>query len=670
MQVQSLGWASSGLAPALTLIIAAGALPIRTSKSVDKAALYDRFGWRSTVEEFTQSEAKVIRLRLQEFVQDATLEQIRAWDDSIPRLQRGCRDLQVRDTAAREYTAILEYELPRDSRRPDVIVLERGCVAVLELKGALHATRAALDQALGYARDLAAYHAACARRRVTPVLLVRGGGSTPAIRDGVYVIGPEGLDGLLAQLSVPGEALVTAVDFLTPDAYAPLPTIVQAARDLFERRELPTIKRARAATDPALRHISEIARDAARTKTRHLVLLSGVPGSGKTLVGLQLVHAHWLDELAVPRANGLPAAPAVYLSGNGPLVQVLQHALADAGGGGRTFVQAIKNYVAQYSRPRSPIPPEHLIVFDEAQRAHDAERVAHVHRTAVGLSEPAHLIEFCGRIPDWCVLVGLIGNGQAIHVGEEGGVPLWAEAVRQSTHAQSWTVHAAPAFSEVFAKVPGPRAWNPVLNLDTEIRFHLTPRVHHFVASLLDGATAESLRPLADELHTGGHRFLVTRNLEAACDYLRERYADAKFARYGLIASSKDKWLPGFGVDNSFQTTKQLRVGPWYNAPPTDPQSCCQLQTVATEFSSQGLELDSALLAWGSDLLWTERGWSIEFAGQNRPPLKDPLTVRKNVYRVLLTRGRDGTVIYVPDDRRLDATYSHLQNSGIVQLET
>ena len=584
-------------------------------------------------------------------------------------MQRECRELEARDYAAREYTAILEYELPRDSRRPDVIVLERGCVAVLELKGALHPSRASLDQAFGYARDLRAYHVACAGRVVTPVLLVRGGGPEAIERDGVYVVGPVGLDSLLERLSASGESVVSAQEFLALDAYAPLPTIVQAARELFHRRELPMIKRARAATDPALQHISAIAREAARARTRHLVVLSGVPGSGKTLVGLQLVHAHWLDDLALPRANGRLASPAVYLSGNGPLVQVLQDALKDAGGGGRTFVQAIKDYVRQHTRPGAPVPPEHLIVFDEAQRAHDAERVAHVHGGAVGMSEPEHLIEFCDRIPGWCVLVALIGDGQAIHVGEEGGVPLWRNAVRRSTRSEEWTVHAAPAFAETFRDLPGPTHWNPALSLDTEIRFHLTPKVHQFVAGLLNGMPGNQLHPMADELHEGGHRFLLTRDLDSARSYLRERYADARFARYGLVASSKDKWLPQFGVDNSFQTTKQLRVGPWYNADPTDQQSCCRLETVATEFSSQGLELDCALLAWGSDLLWAAEDWSIEFSGKNRPPLKDPRTVRKNVHRVLLTRGRDGTVVFVPPDARMNGTFDRLMAAGMRKLE-
>ncbi len=635
---------------------------------MDDPTPYNRYGWQSSLPDFTGSEARVVRLQLQQFISDASPEQIRAWDQSIPWLQRECSELQVRDSAAHEYTAILEYELPRDSRRPDVIVLERGAVAVLELKGAPYPTRAALDQALGYARDLAAYHAACAGRRVTPVLLFRGGSSTPVLRDGVYVVGPEGLDALLEQLSVAGQPVIDPREFLAADAYAPLPTIVQAARELFHKRELPMIKRARAATDPALQYISDLALEAARTKTRHLVLLSGVPGSGKTLVGLQLVHAHWLDDLAVPRANGRPSTPAVYLSGNGPLVMVLQDALKDGGGAGKTFVQAIKNYVEYHSRPGRPVPPEHLIVFDEAQRAFDADRVAHVHGGEADKSEPDHLIEFCDRIPEWCVFVALIGNGQAIHVGEEGGVPLWRDAVQRSPRAAEWTVHGAPAFAEVFTDLHAASRWHPVLNLDTEIRFHLTPKVHQYVAGLLDGESAPHLSALADELYAGGHRFLLTRSLDAAKDYLRERYADAQFARYGLVASSKDKWLPSFGVDNTFQTTKQLRVGPWYNAPPTDAQSCCQLETVATEFSSQGLELDCALLAWGSDLLWAGDDWSVEHSGKNRPPLKDPLTVRKNVYRVLLTRGRDGTVIYVPDDRRMDATFERLRGAGVREL--
>lgn len=631
--------------------------------------LYDRYGWQSDLETFSTSEAKAVRLRLQEFVTDASPEQLRAWDQSVPWLQRECRKLTAREPSAREYTAILEYELPRDFRRPDVIVLERGCVVVVELKGYPHASQAAVDQALGYARDLAAYHASCADRSVIPVLVTSGSSPEPTQRDGVYVVGPAGLEMLLDRLSESGKPTITASEFLAPDSYAPLPSIVQAARQLFQKQPLPLIKRARAATDPALQHITAIAHDAARTRTRHLVLLSGIPGSGKTLVGLQLVHSGWLDDLAVERASGRPSSPAVYLSGNGPLVEVLQHALKEGGGGGKTFVQGIKNYVAQYSRRGALAPPEHLIVFDEAQRAHDAERVAKVHGGPVGKSEPEHLIEFCQRIPEWCVLVALIGDGQAIHIGEEGGAPLWAEAIRKAASSGQWTVHGSPTFAEVF-NGPGIQAqWNPVLSLDTEIRFHLTPRVHQFVSGLLDGQAISEVQAVSNELHDNSHRFLITRDLNAAKGYLRERYSGAPEARFGLLASSKDKWLPSFGVDNSFQTTKRLRVGPWYNAMPTDAASCCQLETVATEFSSQGLELDCALVAWGSDLTWADNGWSMEHSRGTRGTVRNAIALRKNVYRVLLTRGRDGTIVFIPGDARLDNTYHHLRDIGMRDLQ-
>jgi hypothetical protein len=628
-------------------------------------ALYDRYGWQSDLDTFSKSVPRVIRGRLNDFIPDASKEQILAWDRSIPWLQSECRELTARDSTACEYTAILEYELPRDFRRPDVLVLQNGCVAVLELKGYPRASQAAIDQVLGYARDLAAYHAACAGCPVTPVLLIRTSSRTQVLQDGVYVVAPEVLDSVLEELSNKDEPQIEVDAFLALDAYAPLPSIVQAARELFNKRPLPLIKRARAATDPALQYIKAVAHEAARTQTRHLVLLSGIPGSGKTLVGLQLVHAGWVDDLAVDRGSGKPTAPAVYLSGNGPLVEVLQHALKDGGGGGKTFVQPIKNYVATFSRPGAPAPPEHLIVFDEAQRAHDAERVAQVHRREVEKSEPQHLLEFCGRIPEWCVLVALIGDGQAIHIGEEGGARLWADAVSSLPGAGQWVIHGRPSFATDFTDLKSSSRWENVLNLDTEIRFHLTPKVHEFVGGLLDCAPATQLMAVASELHANAHRFLLTRDLKAACGYLRERYTNASEARFGLLASSKDKWLPQFGVDNSFQTTKRLRVGPWYNASPSDQQSCCQLDSVATEFASQGLELDCALLAWGSDLLWVDGQWSISQARGTRGSLKDPMALRKNVYRVLLTRGRDGTVVFVPADNRFDPTFEQLREAGM-----
>jgi hypothetical protein len=631
---------------------------------------YDRYGWQSDLATFTSAEPCLVRTRLIDFIRDASREQIRAWDLSIPWLQRECHELTVRDSGARTYTAILEYELPRDFRRPDVIVLEKGVIVVIEIKGRPLVTQAALDQVAAYARDLSAYHAACAGRRVIPVLLTHGAENQIRAIDGVHIATPEALDRLLADMSDPSDPIIEPTAFLSSDAYAPLPTIVQAARDLFHGRPLPAIKRARAATEPALTYIAEIACSAARTKDRHLILLSGVPGAGKTLVGLQLVHAGWLDALAVPRSGGKPTTPAVYLSGNGPLVEVLQDALSAEGANGKTFVQAIKPYVKHHSRPGRPIPPEHLIVYDEAQRAHDAERVAYVHSSPVHKSEPEHLIEFCERVPDWSVIVALMGTGQAIHAGEEGGIPLWATALASAAKRHDWTVHGPPENAGHFAKLSLPYRKSSTLSLDTEIRYHLTPKLHDFVDALLNEGNAVMCNSLAEELHSGGYRLLMTRDLNQAKDYLSERYEQAPIARYGLLASSKDKWLQAHGVDNSFQTTKRLRVGPWYNAEPSNPQSCCQLETVATEFSSQGLELDAALVAWGSDYIRQASTWSMQFSRGTRGCLRDPLALRRNVYRVLLTRGRDGSVLYVPPLPALNETFRYLTACGMKPLNS
>src|SRR5207247_253695 len=249
---------------------------------------------------------------------DAGPEQVRAWSRSIPWLQRECREVIGRENAARGWDAILEYELPREARRPDLIVLESGVVVVLELKGRKAPSQADLDQVFAYARDLRAYHADCAARPVYPVLVASGAAPTPWEIEGVKVVGPGGMHRVLLECAQPEAPPLQADVFLRPDAYAPLPTLVRAARALFHDEPLPFIKRARAQTDPALRCITTIAREAAATGGRRLVLLTGVPGAGKTLVGLQLVHAHFLDDLSVPRADGgRPAAAAVFLSGNG-----------------------------------------------------------------------------------------------------------------------------------------------------------------------------------------------------------------------------------------------------------------------------------------------------------------------------------------------------------------
>lgn len=633
-----------------------------------------RYGWESDFPGFREATPASIRSRLEAFVRDASPEQVRAWTDSIPPLQREVGEVLLRDHLATKYSAILEYELPLESRRPDVILLVGAGVLVIELKGKATPSQADIDQAAAYARDLRLYHRECWSRNVVPVLVpTRARGRLAAGL--VHIVGPDVVDEVVTDLAAHSAAgdVLPRERFLDEAAYCPLPTLIRAARELFDSRELRRIHRAHAATAPAVEAISDIIHHAAATCSRHLVLLTGVPGAGKTLVGLQTVHARFLDDLVVARASGKPSAPAVFLSGNGPLVEVLQYEFRSVGGG-KAFVRGVKDYVKTYSRRPGLVPPEHVLVFDEAQRAFDADMVAAKHADHVGpaRSEPGHFIEFAGRIPEWCVVIGLIGTGQEIHVGEEGGLTQWRQAVEEAEKRLEWTVHAPLSVADVFEGSPVPLRVDPALNLDTSLRQHQAADLHDFVRRLLDAVPAALLRTQAEALEQLGFNFRLTRSLDDAKAYLRERYADNRDARFGVLASSRDRDLVSFGVRNDFQSTKRVRVGPWYGDAEDayDSRSCRLMEECATEFATQGLELDATLLAWGTDLLLDGGTWSNANAARYQRPrmVKDARQLRVNAYRVLLTRGRDACVLFVPPVECLDETWRYFEAIGFIQL--
>ena len=383
------------------------------------------------------------------------------------------------------------------------------------------------------------------------------------------------------------------------------------------------------------------------------------------------MHARFLDDLAVARAGTLPTAPAVYLSGNGPLVEVLQYELASSGGGGRTFVRDVKAYVRRYAANPGLTPAEHVVVFDEAQRAHDAAQVADVHKTSVGLSEPEHFIEFAERIPEWCVVVGLIGSGQEIHIGEEAGIGQWRDAINRSALSASWTVHVAPGAEAELQGVSNLDV-DQRLHLSTELRYHLSGAVHMFVDGLLRGAPTAGVRALAMELEHEGFALRMSRDLNTCRDHLKARYDGDLAARFGIVASSRDRDLARFGVPNDWNSTKRLRYGPWFVEGDDDHlgRSCRNLRDCVTEFGCQGLELDGALLAWGTDFVWEGGAWDQSRARKYQNPgrIRDPYQLRINAYRVLLTRARDGVVVFVPAIPILDGTYEYLGHAGFRDL--
>ena len=388
-------------------------------------------GWSSTFHGFQEATVPYIRQSLIEFLEIVSPEQVNAWNKSIPPLQSEVGEVVGRTPSAADYSAILEYQLPMEHRRPDVILLLSGGVLVIELKSKSRTDLADVDQASAYARDLRAYHRECDGRVVSPALVLMRARGRLGMTAGVEVIGPDALDDLVSDLDTDDpKGSIRRHAFLDADAYRPLPTLVQAARELMETGELRAIKRVTAQTQPTLEYLTRVVHEAAASRTRHLVLLSGLPGTGKTLVGLQLAHARFLDDLAVDRSDGKPTAPGriplwqrppwfrFSNTSSVPRAEAGLHLFADQGLCREVF-----------GRP-DLVPPEHVLIFDEAQRAFDAAQVAEIHRgRGDGKSEPEHFVEFAERIPEWCVVVGLIGSGQEIHIGEEAGIGQWRSAV-------------------------------------------------------------------------------------------------------------------------------------------------------------------------------------------------------------------------------------------------
>lgn len=636
-------------------------------------------GWKGQFPRFETTGPAEIFEALRAFVGGADKKQAEAWRECVPLLQREVGETLRVDSRATRYSVLMEYLIPLELRRSDVVLLVNDGVLVLELKGKVKPSQADLDQVSAYARDLRSYHRECEALPVHAVLVPTGSSEPARFANGVWTCGPAALDALVAQLSGSGQGrVVTLEEFLAQDSFSPLPTLVQAARQLFQSRTIPRVWRARASTEPAVEYIAQVAHSAARDRTRHLVLVTGTPGAGKTLVGMRAVHAQYLDDLAVPRSKGRPTSAGLFLSGNQPLVSVLQYVLKEAGGGGKTFVRHIKGYLNRHiPRPES-VPQEHLIVFDEAQRAFTSEKVKEIHKDwpdELVASEPSLFVKVCERIPEWSVIVGLIGTGQHIYLGEEGGLVQWRSALEGASQPSAWTVHCPASLESVFAGSAIRTTWAPELHLDTQIRFHDANDWHEIVDRVLTGPSAGEARvgeqTAAEYVRGKAFRIWLTRNLQDAKSYLSERFQDSPEARFGLLASSRDKLLRGFGIPNDFMDYRHVNVGKWFANGSEDPASCRHLASCLTEFQCQGLELDMSLLAWGSDLIRERGQWTSRFAKRfsgGAVRVKDAHGLRTNSYRVLLTRGRDGTVIYVPPDAVLDETFEFLRAAGFPVL--
>jgi hypothetical protein len=595
----------------------------------------------------------------------------------------------------------MEFSIPRMGRRIDVVLLLSSIVFVVEFKvGEAHFDRAAVEQVWDYALDLKNFHQGSHHAPIMPVLFATGASESSQVKfqaDPDLVYHPISVSASsfrpaldLALRSIQAQPLDLASWEGTP--YLPTPTIIEAAKALYGRHSVDAITRRDAGrknlavTSGRIEELVDIARAECR---KIICLVTGVPGAGKTLVGLNV---------ATRRRDRNQPTHTVYLSGNGPLVRVLHEALTrdefawqkDQGASPRkgkiresvkAFIQNVHHFRDDQLKD-SRAPAEHVTIFDEAQRAWNVEKTAQFmlqkkKRPGFEQSEPEFLISSMDRHADWAVIVCLIGGGQEIHTGE-AGIDAWIQAIRSKFPHWHMYISSRLTDSEYGAKtLEIVKAWGHThfddsLHLAVSMRSFRAEHVSYFVKMLLDRERSEAREALGKL--TARYPIALTRDLRAAKEWIRERARGSE--RYGVVASSKAHRLKPDAIDI------RVKVDPvhWFLDDKDDTRSSYYLEDAATEFDVQGLELDWACVAWDGDLRFQARGWGCHsFRGHGWCRINKPETQRNlcNAYRVLLTRARQGMVIYVPrgesvDQTRLpefyDSTYQYLADLGIPQM--
>jgi hypothetical protein len=596
----------------------------------------------------------------------------------------------------------LEFNIPRMGRRIDTVLLIGPVVFVLEFKvGESAFERAAVDQVWDYALDLKNFHEASHSVSIIPILIATGATKSAPVNlrpdeDKVYrpvLVHPTGFRGAIdvALRTVTGEALDNHHWAGAP--YHPTPTIIEAARALYAQHSVEAIARYDAGAQNlrvTSSRVEELVDEARARRLKVICFVTGVPGAGKTLVGLNI---------ATRRRDIDQPTHAVFLSGNGPLVAVLREALTrdevarqksvgipvrkgKVAESVKAFIQNVHNF-RDDALFDSVAPAERVVIFDEAQRAWNLRQTASFmrrkkNRLDFSDSEPEFLISCMDRHTDWAVIVCLVGGGQEIHTGE-AGIHAWLEAV--NSRFPHWHMHissrltdteyAAGKTLDVIRKRQNTH-FDDSLHLSVSMRSFRADNVSAFVKALLDcekqPARAALLR-IADR-----YPIAVTRDLSRAKQWIRAHARGTE--RFGLIASSKAQRLKPHAVDI------RVDINPvhWFLNGKEDTRSSYYLEDAATEFQVQGLELDWACVSWDGDLRFTGSGWSFhDFRGDRWCNIAngDNRRYLHNTYRVLLTRARQGMVIFVPpgdpsDPTRssefYDSTFNYLTELGVPEL--
>jgi hypothetical protein len=597
-----------------------------------------------------------------------------------------------------------EYSIPRMGRRIDVVLIIQSVIFVLEFKvGEKEFPAYAIDQVWDYALDLKNFHETSHDCCIAPILIATEAKNVPitistSIQDDKVLHPVRCNRDMLAEVIKSVCQFSNGSDIVPAEwekgRYEPTPTIIEAAMALYKGHSVSEISRHDASAinlSDTSDTVSDMIRLSKEKSQKSICFVTGVPGAGKTLVGLNIATKH------IDKNTDLYS---VYLSGNGPLVSILREALArdrivhDKNRGIKTkkytamsevkaFIQNVHNFRDECLVDIHKAPIEHVALFDEAQRAWTLLQTANFMKRkkntpGFGQSEPEFLISCLNRHPDWAVVVCLVGGGQEINTGE-AGISEWIKALR--INYPDWHIYISPRLTDseysagkVLEEIKSfPNVvMKPELHLSVSMRSFRAENVALLVKQILDldsTGARETLKQIK-----GKYPIVITRDLQAVKRWLKSQARGSE--RYGIVVSSQAERLKPYAIDVKSPTDPIH----WFLDDKDDVRSSYYLEDVATEFDIQGLELDWVCVTWDADFRYSPKGWEYwEFSGSKWKHIKkeERQVYLKNAYRVLLTRARQGMVIVVPlgdlEDltrRReyYDPTFEYLQEIGFIVI--
>jgi len=598
-----------------------------------------------------------------------------------------------------------EFSIPRMGKRVDTIVIIDSVVFVIEFKvGASTYESADIDQVMDYALDMQNFHEGSHEVILVPVLVATN------VPEKEFHLNPIPKDRLFTPICCNAQSLAKVIndvlslqnensikiDEWEESGYKPTPTIIEATLALYGGHSVVDISRSDA-TAENLSHTSsaivDIIEKSNNDSEKAIIFVTGVPGSGKTLVGLNVASSH-MDK------DKDKELYSVFLSGNGPLVKILNEALArdrveksiltgeklkigKARSEVKALIQNVHHFRDEGLKYSNKKPPEKVVVFDEAQRAWSKEQTIKFMREKKNqpdfdMSEPEFLISCMDRHPDWATIVCLVGGGQEINTGE-AGISEWIEAIENSF--PHWKIYLSDRLTdseygagEVIdqAKKNPLAKFIPDLHLQTSLRSFRSEKVSLFVKQLLDlemEAAKESFKTINEN-----YPIVLTRDLNKAKNWVKNKARGTE--RYGMVVSSQASRLKPYSIDVRVKTDPVH----WFLNEKDDVRSSYYLEDVVTEFDVQGLELDWVCMAWDADFRFAEDKWeNWSFRGKKWQRIKklERQMYQKNAYRVLLTRARQGMVLFVPsgddDDHTrpksyYDSTYRYLKGLGLTEI--